>query len=446
MKKKDLFVSGILILILVFFGCNVDGIEPEPPNTTFVYEDPDTLSTKQVAILDSIPSLHIEDPGSLLLPNGETIEDFLQRTDPDLGSDLLGRSGNPYKDKGPEDAKNTLITILMIHAWELTNDTEYNDAEPKQVGLGYILGGKFLTERVNPSSIDFGREKPRSICSQPIYGIDCSGYIYQIFKKSGIELTTGPAEKQRNPAYLESRINEAFTELSMLKVRDKKDIGKDSILPGDIIYWLDPRQKAFHIGIVLKDYKDPTGNTLAIWQSNGGKGTNQTDCVKNYGPNRGPNAKPLTDYWLSEAFSKSYGIVRIEAPLNGEWIVMAEGNQGCNDPGDNNYRYAVDSTGFMYFDDLVGYEINILSFEGHNTIKYIEHQTPDPTQPSYIEEMKFTYRMTDGNNAIINTDEFDPNGSFKDYNGTIEVVGGNLTMQIFNIADGCDLKFEAIRK
>ena len=127
----------------------------------------------------------------------------------------------------------------------------------------------------------------------------------------------------------------------------------------------------------------------------------------------------------------------------GEWLVMAEGTQGCNDPNSNEYWYAVDSTGIMYYGSNDLYHINYLKFEGLDTIRYIEYETYDVTGSPMTSTLEtvFTYTITNGSNATICTED---SGQLECFNGTIEIVNGNLTMEIIDYSEGCNLKFEAI--
>ena len=65
--------------------------------------------------------------------------------------------------------------------------------------LAYSWGGKEHTIRKAPPGAN-------TVCTHQIYGLDCSGFIYQLFKKGGVDIAPGNADRQRKPENIKNAI------------------------------------------------------------------------------------------------------------------------------------------------------------------------------------------------------------------------------------------------
>jgi cell wall-associated NlpC family hydrolase len=307
MKKLLTLLSGLLLVVI--FSCNKDENE-----SLTVFDDPEALSETEIQTLENLNEAEGFDSSTVILPNGENLYDFLMEVDPDFANQWL-KSANinsPYENLGPQDARNLLIARMTAVALNLTDKTKHQypnegDDKPAQNGLAYSWGGKNHKVRQKPPGAN-------TACNHKIYGLDCSGFVYQVFQNAGVNMKIGPANAQRMPDYVEGIIKSSIPELDKIKVEDLGSIPTSEFESGDIIFWTNSSGRATHIGIILKK-----GNgSLAVFQSNGSPGYNSDDCTDNLSTNRGLRRLELNDaYWFGS--SKNYGITRINADLSGNW-------------------------------------------------------------------------------------------------------------------------------
>ncbi len=302
MKRAQVILFITFVVLLV--GCKKDKHEE--------IRDGDYLTADELAFVDALPRATNFQPDNILLPNGEVLKDFMQTVDLDYYNNWSRVNGpQTFENLGPQDARNALIGRLTLTAWNLTDRSlhQYPDegtGKPAQNGIGYSWDGKDYNVREAPPGAG-------TICKEQIHGLDCSGFIYQLFLSAGVTIPVGTADTQRQPKVLEDAIKKSIPSLKKVKVEDLGQLSIDKIENGDIIYWSDGNS-VFHIGMVLKKN---TGD-LAVFMSAGTKGVNQTECDNNLSPSHGPIAVQLTNtYWFGTKYT--YGIVRINAELSGHW-------------------------------------------------------------------------------------------------------------------------------
>lgn len=306
----------VTLAILVFVACSSDDRGPTKPTSAGDPPDTDWLPVSAVTILDSLPTVSFE-LSEIRLPNDLSAQQFL---------DEIGHSRSTAifpldTSMGPQDSRNELILRLIQRAQYLTNKNNFNfPAEgpnrPAQSGLAYVYGGKRVDQRTKPSY---------ECCQEELYGLDCSGFIYQVFLGAGVTLDPGPAWLQAQSGILTAKIREQG-EYGKLFAEALGRLGIEELETGDLIYWTyNDGSNAAHIGIVLES----TSGGLAIYQSNGSIGTSngycsQGQCEKNRGPGRGPRTIPLNaapDYFLgADGEGPRYaGVIRIQAEISGRW-------------------------------------------------------------------------------------------------------------------------------
>ncbi len=304
MKNFVKLFMGLVLLSGLFYACSKDDSEDE-----IAIEGDEALTVEESLVLENFEEALDFNENNVVLPNGLTIGEFLKEMDVDFYDNWLRSNRNSVI--GPQDARNLLISKLTAVALNLTNRSKHQypdegENKPAQSGLAYSWGGKDHTRRIAPPG-------PNTVCEEEIYGLDCSGFIHQLFENSGVDFIIGPANSQRNPSTIKNAITSAIPELDVLEVEDLGELSTNKFETGDIIYWLSGT-RANHIGIVLKN----TNGQLAVFQSNGTPGKNQTECDKNLGSKRGPRRILLSDpYWFGA--TKSYGIVRFNAKISGKW-------------------------------------------------------------------------------------------------------------------------------
>lgn len=297
-------------LLVTFSSCQKD-----PKDEPGMISDPEALSLDEVQILDNIPEATGFSPTTVVLPNGEILADYLEEVDRPFGEKWMATGTDAYNDLGPQDARNLMIARLAVVALNLTDRSRHQfeaegDGQPAQNGLAYSWGSKDHTRRQVPPG-------GGAVCKEAVYGLDCSGFIYQLFAQAGVPIVTGPADTQRQPDVLQQALKSAITSLDKVKVEDLGAIPTDNFEAGDLIYWTNSNGVATHIGLVLKN----SDGQLAVFQSNGAAGGGAEECAKNRGETRGARRLQLNDpYWFGQ--SKPYAITRINAEISGNWSLF----------------------------------------------------------------------------------------------------------------------------
>lgn len=342
---RNTFIFSIVLLLFIF-SCNKDD------NKDSAIDDPEVLSNSDNESLENAPEANSFDFSTVILPNEITIDEYMKEID-SLFYNEWNKSTNsdPYENLGPQDAKNLLIARITMVALNLTNRSKYQIPDegaekPAQNGLAYSWGSKDFKIRQSPPG--FG-----TVCMEKIYGLDCSGFVSQLFKNAGVSLIGGPADSQRKASILQKAINSSIPALKKVKVEELGKIPTSKFVTGDVVYWMNDKNIATHIGIVLKDIN----GSLAVFQSNGVPGINSADCLKNRSTSRGPRRLQLSDtYWFGS--SKSYGITRINMDISGKWNLFLKCKDETYDaitfsldfPTTNSNTFNISGTGIDYDD------------------------------------------------------------------------------------------------
>ena len=153
----------------------------------------EALTPQDMEYLDKIPQTNYGDY-DIMLNNGQSLYKYLSENDPDFlkSKGYKIDSENTIKGIEVKDYKMVLIARMLFMARVLTyrNNFKYDAVpgdpnSPAQVGLAYSYGQKDHKVRaVTPNKED--------TCPQKIYGLDCSGFIYQLALNSGLTLSTNP--------------------------------------------------------------------------------------------------------------------------------------------------------------------------------------------------------------------------------------------------------------
>jgi len=201
------------------------------------------------------------------------------------------------------DMKDAIVKDITREAELLTERTNFikvagtSRNEPAQPhGLAYVFGSKDIVSR-NRWTSPTTRLSP---CPEFLYGLDCSGYIYQAFRRAGLTtFPSGNANHQRQTSTIEDAIKSKYPNLK-IKVEDLDRLPVDSLDVGDIVYFKRADGTAYHIGMIVSDSR--------LAHSAG----HPDSCSSNMGPISGPLIKNIesTRGWLGSNRS-NYGVVRI---------------------------------------------------------------------------------------------------------------------------------------
>lgn len=203
--------------------------------------------------------------------------------------------------------KILLIDRLLRRALFMYDTTNYGhneivDGKPIKSGIKYAWGAKTPSGLYNPFEQTAGSEKPSS-CNYNITGLDCSGFIYQLFTQSKIKLPARKAEHLRRSDTLKKYLNPYFSFSDKFTVQDFPKLRVDKIEAGDLLYFYTTDslniKTAYHIGIAL-----PSFNGLKFFHSSGGR----NKCNDNISETGGIRCQTISGYLEGK---KKYGVVRI---------------------------------------------------------------------------------------------------------------------------------------
>lgn len=240
------------------------------------------LPDSVVTYLDSVPVTTVEIEEALL-PNGAKLgvykRQLITKSKTEVNRDLI------FPTSTPQEQLSQLFVKFFSVASDLVDDAKHpiekgpDATEPEQKGLAYNYGSR---------TYDARRKMHAGTCNLKVVGLDCSGFLFQVFTQSQCKGMNLSAAEQSKTANLNAAINGV---ISGVEAKDKGKLASASLMTGDIVYW-DKLEgaAASHIGIVLK-----SGTTLYVYQSNG----SAADCDKNLGAGRGPRTLLLDEkYWF----------------------------------------------------------------------------------------------------------------------------------------------------
>jgi uncharacterized protein (TIGR02145 family) len=313
------------------WGCLLAGVEP------------DTIPQELQDLIESFPTVTELSLEEVLLPDGRTVQAFLDS----LGAGNRGVQSTQlsYDNLGPMDALNMFIARLTLAASEFI----FYDPPPiydppsvlkrDQSRLAYVWGGK---NHLEPNA------GVGNLCTEQVYGLDCSGLVSQMLMKAGVHKMTLDkskfanaeylAPKLREPKNIERLIRESIDPLKEIRFRripkEKFIDDTEKFQSGDFIYWYNP-EKSVHIAVIYR----VGGNNLKVVQSNGKSAEfSDLECDSNITKtNRGvrgfaANSKNLTSFG-------EWGILRPELRCGaflapGVWKAFMCHNLGADQSAD----------------------------------------------------------------------------------------------------------------
>jgi cell wall-associated NlpC family hydrolase len=372
MKKKNIFLLSSIICILasiLLFSCKKESELIEIPPSPTLENLGDSLPPHVLEIVDQMHDAEI-DPCMSISATGrplcEAAEEIYGMPYDMYKEKLLNGTLFEYKTSYQDPYENfsslqtweALIANMTTVARHLSEDQahqySYEGAlSPAQNGLAYVYGSKNFTTRKN--ALAWGS------CPENLYGLDCSGYLYHMFKGAGIDFPVGSAIHQKNTNTLLSAFSH-YPSTSNFVVQNLGRINEQNLWVGDIIYWsrLDGIT-ASHIGFITRD----NNNNAYVFQSNGSHSNN---CSANYGSQRGPRAIDLYNgYWFSS--DSDWEIIRItpeSSPgcanfdIDYIWDAGAAGNQytmfasGGVPPYQYSFNFGSFTSNNVFFTSILG--------------------------------------------------------------------------------------------
>lgn len=192
-----------------------------------------------------------------------------------------------------------LFEMLRQQASLLTRQDFKFVGNPKQTKIAYSWGSKHYQQRAEPSH-ELG-----GTCTHKVHGLDCSGFIFQLFTANNIPIPEdlAYADMERRPKFLKKCL-EPFFQGQAFKVEDLGPLKANEMNTGDIVYFRNKKtNNVSHIAMVLVNDQ----GTVSLFQSLGMPAT----CNVNLDIKHGPIVKIL-DKAMKED-SRKYGCVRITA-------------------------------------------------------------------------------------------------------------------------------------
>lgn len=223
-----------------------------------------------------------------------------------LNEDFAEQADSIVNTLDDKDASTKIILIdkLLKRALYMVDKSNFGKSDsingaPIRTGIKYAWGGKRLDKKYNPTN-------SKSICNVNITGLDCSGFIHQLFTQTGVALPAQNANTLRDTNTLKKFLVPYFGDTSKITFADYdyKTAPRELIQSGDIIYFFTRDsvtgvKNAYHIGIALK-----LNNSIKLFHSSGGKNR----CEYNISADGGIRCQEIYDYLYGK---KNYGVVRI---------------------------------------------------------------------------------------------------------------------------------------
>jgi len=300
-----------ILLLLILNTCRKD---EEADN---FYQKSEVLDPTEIAYLDKLETSHYT-ADDIVLPGGSKLSDFLEEMDPELYNRIYNlKKSEVHENKlfetKPFQQKNLLLAKMLGTALILTNRNMFNYPDegpdsPAQHGLAYSYGQKDYTKRQPPPASDL------TICRESIYGLDCSGFIYQLAKNAGVTLTNDPYG-ECNAQFESDTLTwaNAFRNSADYQKLHTEDLGKlpvADIQVGDLIFWLRDNLTSYHVGMVL--YASESAGAAVYMSCGCATGCDEQGCIDNFSDKRGPRQVLLSD---PKWFNKNYKILRIKADM-----------------------------------------------------------------------------------------------------------------------------------
>lgn len=198
---------------------------------------------------------------------------------------------------------------LLKHALYMTNPSNYSYYGDN--GLAYVWGGKNHAKKTTPAKVKRRGVRYDNRCQEGLYGVDCSGFVYQLFLQSGLKITHHNYTKPQdfaNAQYLSQPKNweealELYAQLDPLKAIRINEPKLEDIESGDILFFYNSEMTSKHIGVCLRLNNGDLIFFDSSGYSNGKCSTSQR---------RGPRRLELTNKILSRWSPYKHGVIKFK--------------------------------------------------------------------------------------------------------------------------------------
>ena len=309
---KFLLVFLLIIILGVFGGCDLEDVINDDGD---LVELDEPMDPKFEEFLASLPEFNI-DEDLIVFDDGETFGEYYKK------------EMSALSDYSRTKRKEIIGSMVTTAKYLCNKDHEFgNSSIPKPggqsnygTGLAYIWGGK----KISTPLVGVGG----AACTTPLYGLDCSGLVYQCQDSPGFKAKQG-STRIRNSAYQsteaywnEDDANEILSSNNLIMKRIPVDSPPQT---GDILAWGNP---VYHIGIaaVVANANGTKIEAEVVYQSNGNK---PLTCEENSMRTRGCNKKSYAA--MTQGWGKEQYRLRIIAKLSGEWNFFLRCNGQARD-------------------------------------------------------------------------------------------------------------------
>jgi hypothetical protein len=317
--RRTKLILQLFILVLFFSSCQTNSKHPDKVDSPKIMP-PISVDTTLNAFLDTARDEKLD---SFLDSLPQTSDTTAYQVDLNKGrrnfklsdyGELRDATGNEkgivgiplsnyYVDilpfSGSEKLYFDLIAGLAREALYLSDRKNFifgdsGNGRPAQIGLAYSWGSKLIDARKKPPG-------KGDTCSYQVYGLDCSGFIYQLFLRNKIKFPIGPAALQCQVTTLKNALLPYFGSADKFQVTDLSNLGVSQMRTGDIIYFRNNNNDIVHIGLCLNNAQ----GQLSFYESSG----SPNFCVLNIDVRKGVRGVILDKRIGSEG--RKYSIVRI---------------------------------------------------------------------------------------------------------------------------------------
>jgi hypothetical protein len=310
---------AIALIAVVAFSCKKNNSNSSPSTTpnasnTIVDSSFDDLSDEDASYLESLPDTTIE-LQDIIFEDGESVYDYLYQND----STFLNTYGLAISRKAIKashtvlldhkglngdltsgfDQKKLFVSLMIGLGKYFSNREYFRSVNGQENGLGYLSGSKDYNIPAFPTGP--GDQDPVGCLNQKSYGLDCSGFFYQLTMKSDLPEIVHKGNFGVGPLTNVDVWTNAFARSFLYKKLYMTDIGKlsaENIALGDIIMW--KNGSSGHMGFC-------TGR----WVYECGGHWKEPDCRSNKTNDSGPKLAPLTKGLLNQIDKGNYTVYRI---------------------------------------------------------------------------------------------------------------------------------------
>ena len=283
------FTVFFCLLSISFQSCKKDSVEEETPEEQANPLGLDQVDPEFETRMALAPDTFIPLSEIFMIP-GISVQEYLDTQDPTfLSSMTTGRISSTQDELSEDEQYNRLLNrlaavgnMLVTRSLHIKSAGSASNEPAQPNGLAYSFGGKNHAVRAFPTTGGCAD-------SVKIFGLDCSGMVYQMSTQAGIPEVVSPGAFGVNNVMDTTKWNAAFrnSEYNKLFMKDMGELPLEARMPGDLVFYMKSSGDAFHIGWVLKN----AGNGVNyVYQSNGGP----DDCSLNLSANKGPSTKVVS--------------------------------------------------------------------------------------------------------------------------------------------------------